>query len=167
MKWKGCRVVIFPEKQKTFWVQLTHPAWRKETDTHLNWTCCWSCWNQTLWPKQPGRKSLFGSHFHFTVRSSSVDVRTETQAGQGLGRSWCRGHGRLLLILTCSPFFLREPRTTSPRVSLPTMGWALDHQPLIKKMPCRLAWSPVLWRHCIFLIEAASSQVTLTCVKST
>ena len=33
------------------------------------------------------------------------------------------------------------------RLAPPTMGWALPHQSLIKKMPCRLAYSLVLWRH--------------------
>ena len=47
----------------------------------------------------------------------------------------------------------------------PTMGWALSHQSWIKKMSCRFAHSPILWRH--FSIEVLSSQMTLACVNLT
>ena len=41
----------------------------------------------------------------------------------------------------------------------PTMGWALPHQSLIKKVPYRLVY--------IFLIESPSSQMTLEFIKFT
>jgi hypothetical protein len=58
--------------------------------------------------------------------SSSKEVRTGTQAGQEPGgRSWCRGHGRVLLTgllpMACSACFLIEHRTTSPKVAPPTV----------------------------------------------
>ena len=36
-------------------------------------------------------------------------------------------------LLTCSASSLREPRTTSPEMDPPTMGWVLPHQSLINK----------------------------------
>ena len=66
--------------------------------------------------------------------SSPKGVRTGTQTEQEpKGRSWCRGHERVLLIglltLACSACFLREPRTRAQGRDHPTMGWALhiDH----------------------------------------
>jgi hypothetical protein len=84
--------------------------------------------------------------------SSLKEVGTGTHTGQEPGgRSWCRSHGGMLLtgllIMACSACFLIEPRTTSPRMASPTMGWALPNQSLIKKMPYSLACSPILWRH--------------------
>jgi hypothetical protein len=75
-----------------------------------------------------------------------------TQAGQGPGgRSWCGGHGRVLLtvllLMACSAYFHIDPRTTSPGMAPPTMHWALPHQSLIKKNASRLAYSPIWWRH--------------------
>jgi hypothetical protein len=75
-------------------------------------------------------------------------VRMGTQAGQEPGgRSWCRGHGGVLLTgllyMACSACFLIEPKTTSPVMTPPTMGWALPHPSLIEKMLYR--W--ISWRH--------------------
>jgi len=80
--------------------------------------------------------------------SSPKEVRAGTHSGQELGsRSWCRGHGGMLLTgllpLACSAYFLIEPRTTSPGMAPPTMGWTLPHWSLIKKMP----YSWISWRH--------------------
>ena len=43
--------------------------------------------------------------------------------------------------------FLIEPRTTSPGIAPPPVGWALPRQSLIKKMPYRLAYSLILLKH--------------------
>lgn len=53
------------------------------------------------------------------------------------------GRGLLtgLLFVAWSPHFLIEPRTTRSGMALPTVGWALLHQLLIKKMPYRFAYS--------------------------
>jgi hypothetical protein len=51
-----------------------------------------------------------------------------------------------LVLIACSACFLIEPRTTSSGMAIPTMGWALPCQSLVKKMPYRLAYGPVLWR---------------------
>ena len=54
------------------------------------------------------------------------------------GRNW-RDLGGMpltgLLLTVCLVFFLIYSRTTCPRVNLPTVGWALSHQPLIKTKP--------------------------------
>jgi hypothetical protein len=52
---------------------------------------------------------------------------------------------------------LIESRATSSGMAQLTMGWVLSHQSLMKKMPCRLACSLILWR--LFLIEVLSSQM--------
>jgi hypothetical protein len=49
-----------------------------------------------------------------------------------------------LLPMACSACFLIEPRTTSPGLAPPTMGWALPHQSIIKKIPYRLAYRLIL-----------------------
>jgi hypothetical protein len=48
-----------------------------------------------------------------------------------------------LLPVAFSACFLIEPRTTSPEMAPPTMGWDLPPSLLIEKMPYR--W--VSWRH--------------------
>jgi hypothetical protein len=79
-------------------------------------------------------------------------VRAGTQAGQEPGgKSWCRGQRGMLLtellLMALSACFLIEPRITSPGIVPPTMGWALPHQSLIKKMPYSLVYNPILRRH--------------------
>jgi hypothetical protein len=78
--------------------------------------------------------------------SSPKEGRTGTHTGQELeGRSWCRGHGGVLLTgllpLACSACFLIEPRTISP-------GWhhpqeACPFWPLTSKM----SYSLISWRY--------------------
>ena len=72
--------------------------------------------------------------------SSSKEVRAGIQTEKGpWGRRQCRGHGGVLLIglliLACSGCFLIEFRTTTPRMALPAMDWAILCQLLIKKCP--------------------------------
>lgn len=57
------------------------------------------------------------------------------------------------LFLTACSAFLTEPRTTSLEMAPPTMGWAIPHQSLIKKMPNTFAHNQILWRH--FLNEGS------------
>jgi hypothetical protein len=77
-----------------------------------------------------GRKGCISLPVIYKI-SSSKTVRAETQTGQEPGDcGWCRSHGEVLLTsllptVCCACFFI-EPRTT--------MGWALPHQSLIKKM---------------------------------
>ena len=47
-----------------------------------------------------------------------------------------------LLLLACSVCFLTEPKTTSPEMAPPIIGWALPPQSLIEKMP----YSWISWR---------------------
>jgi hypothetical protein len=102
------------------------------------------------------RKGLLELHFHSTVHHWRKSGRDPG------GRSWCRGHGGMLLtgllIMACSPCFLIEPRANSPGMALPTMGWALPNQLLIKK----LLYSQIFWRH--FLNWSSSFQMALAYV---
>ena len=102
---------------------------------------CFYCYDQT---SKFGRKG-------FTLLnscSSLKEIRTGTHTGQEAGgRSWCRGHGGVLLTgllpVACSTCFLIEPRTTRAGMTPPTMGWALPHWSVIEKMPH--SW--VSWKH--------------------
>jgi len=77
------------------------------------------------------------------------------QRPQRAAAYWLGPHG----LLSC---FLIEPRTTSSGVAPPTMGGALLHQSLIKKM------STALFHGSIFSTEVPSStQMTLAYVKLT
>jgi hypothetical protein len=55
--------------------------------------------------------------------SAPKEVRTGTQAGQEAGADAEAMEGCYLL--ACSACFFIEPRTTSPGMAPPTMGWAL------------------------------------------
>lgn len=44
-------------------------------------------------------------------------------------------YGVTCMYVFVSAFFFTQPMTTSPRVALSTVGWALPHQLPIKKMP--------------------------------
>jgi hypothetical protein len=109
---------------------------------------------QTSWPRSKlGRKGFIQLTLPH-CSSSRKEVRTETYTGQELGsRSWCRSHGGVvltgLLPLPCSAYFLLEPRTTSPEMAPPTMGWALSAWSVIEKMP----YSWISWRQ--FLKEGS------------
>jgi len=52
-----------------------------------------------------------------------------------------------LLIMACLAYFLTALGTTSPGLLFLTMALVLPNQSLIKKMPYRLAYSPISWRH--------------------
>jgi hypothetical protein len=80
------------------------------------------------------------------------EVKTGTQTGQEPeGRSWCRGHERVLLTGLLHMACL----TTSPVMGPPTIGWVLFHQLLNEKMPYRLAHKGV------FETEVPSIQHTI------
>jgi hypothetical protein len=66
-----------------------------------------------------------------------------------------------LFPMACSAFFLIEPRTTSSGIALLTMGWALPHPSLIKKMSTARSYGG------IFSIELPSFHMVLACVRLT
>jgi hypothetical protein len=105
------------------------------------------CYDEKPWLKATWiGKDLFGLHFHIHSPSPK-EVRTGTHTGwEPGGRSWCRGHGGMLLtdwffILVCTAW------TTSSRMAPPKMGWALPYQSLIKQILYRLAYGHILQRH--------------------
>jgi len=113
----------------------------------LSWLVLPLLWWNTVVKSKLGRKGFIWFILQ-CCNSSLKEVRTGTQAGQEPGdRSRCRGHGGVLLtgwlLMAWSGFTLTEPRTTSPGVAPPTMGWALPQQSLMKKMPYRLTYSTV------------------------
>lgn len=62
----------------------------------------------------------------------------------------CRKDACWLASYSLFSLILITPWTTRSEVAPPTTGWALPHQPLIKKMPYNIAiYSPYLQRHFI------------------
>ena len=93
-------------------------------------------------------KSQLGREELIWLTLSMKEASTGTQRRQEPGgRSWCRSHGGLLLpgllSMACSACLLIEPRTTSPGMAPPTMGWALPHWSLIEEIP----YNWISWRH--------------------
>ena len=66
-----------------------------------------------------------------------------------------------LLSLAYSACFLIEPKTTSPGMAPPTLGWALS----IDKLLIKMSYSWILWRH--FLNRGFLLQMILAYVKWT
>lgn len=60
-------------------------------------------------------------------------------------RNWSRGLGAASV--ACSACSVIAFRTTCLRVALPTVGWTVPHQSLIKNMLHRLAHRPIWWKH--------------------
>jgi len=99
---------------------------------------------QTSRPRsKSGRKGLIQHSTLLFITKGSQDWNSHRSGS----RSWCRGHGGMLLTgllpLACSACFLIEPRTTSPGMAPLTMGWVLPPWPLVEKMS--FTW--VSWRH--------------------
>ena len=118
---------------------------------------------QTSWPRSKlGRKGFIQLILPHCC-SSPKEVRTGTQSSRSGSRSWCRGHGRMLLTgllpLACSACSLIEPR-------LPAQRWhhpqgAFPPWSLIEKMP----YSWISWRH--FLNWSSFFCDNSSCVKLT
>jgi hypothetical protein len=74
---------------------------------------------------------------HFQVQSVTVQARNGS-----------RGHGRMLLTSLLHELFILVFYTTQVLIGmmLPTVGWALPHQSLMKKMPYRHTHRPRWWR---------------------
>ena len=126
------------------WIRVNLMRMKQSICLSKGFYCCY----KTTWSKSKlGRKGFIW--LALPDHSPSLEeVRTGTQAElESGGRSWCRGHGGVLLTgllpMACSACFLVEPRTTSPGMALPTMGWALPHWWLIVKMP----YSWIVWRY--------------------
>ena len=120
-------------------------------------------WINTIIKASQGEKGLFASLSLLILK----EVRTGTQTGHEFkpgGRSWCRGHGEVLLTgllyITRSAWLLIEPRTLSPGMAPPTVGWALPHWSWRKVAYC---W--ILWSH--FLHWGSFLPAVLACVKLT
>jgi len=96
---------------------------------------------QTSWPRSKlGRKGCIQLTLPHGC-SSPKKVRTGTQAGQEAGADAEAMEGCYWLPYSaCS---LIEPKTTSPGMAPPTMGWVLLPWSLVDKMP----YSWISWRH--------------------
>lgn len=103
-------------------------------------------------------KTTWEERVYLAYCSTSLFIVEGSQNSNSGGRSWFRRHGGELLtglfFMTCSACFFIEPRTNSPGMAPLTVDWALLYWSLIKKMPCRFAYSLLLQR--IFPTEAPS-----------
>jgi hypothetical protein len=91
----------------------------------------------TPWPKATwGGKGLFyltADNLPWrAVRAGTQGRKLEVRAEAEAREEWCW--------LACSAYFIIEPRTTCPGVTLCTVSWALPCQSWIKKMHYRLAY---------------------------
>jgi hypothetical protein len=88
-----------------------------------------------------GGKGLFGLPFSLLfIIEGSQELKQGRDLEAGADASW-RGDafmGAGLFPMACSACFLIEPRTTSPGMISPTMGWAFPLESLIEKMPLLL-----------------------------
>jgi hypothetical protein len=85
-------------------------------------------------------KGLFSLHFQILVHTEESQDRNSSRAGtwkqELMQRPW-RGAAYWVASLGFLSLLFIEPRTTSLGMAPPTMGWALSHQSLIKKMSYR------------------------------
>jgi hypothetical protein len=125
------------------------------------------CWDETPWPKQLEEKRAYSSH------SPLRETTTGTQTGQELGsRSWYRGRGGVLtvagvLLMACTICFFIEPRTTSPRVALPTVGCPPTPMAIFNSETALQAcvfYSSIFWRH---FSQLVAPPLRWLCVKLT
>jgi hypothetical protein len=154
--WEPDRANRFPSQGATL-----PPPFHSPLGTH-QLSLCFYCYNETPWPKSNlERKGFIWLTLpHCCSSPEGSQDRNSNRTGP-VGRSWCRGHGGVLLTVACSACFLIEPKTISPGMAPPTMGWELHHWSLIDKM----LYSLILWRH--FSTEDPSSLMTRACVKLT
>lgn len=134
------------------WGQWSGESWYPPT-----WSFCFS-YGSYYSDKTHDRKELGEEKVYSTL------PRAVHHPGQEPGgRTWCRGHGQMLLtslrFMASIGCFLVQSRTACPGMAQPTMGWALLHQSLIKNTLHRLAYSPVLWRD--FSVVDLSSQLCI------
>jgi len=122
----------------------------------------YSCTN-IMTKKRVGEETVYSAYtstWLFITKGSQ-----DWNSSRSGSRSWCRGHGGMLLTgllpLACSACSLIEPKTTSPGKAPPTMGWVLPPWSPDEKMP----YSWVLWRH--FHSWGSFSVKTPACVKLT
>ena len=120
----------------------------------------YSCTNIMI-KQQVGEERVYSAYI-ITERSQ------DWNSSRSGSRSWCRGHGGMLLTgllpLAYSACSLIEPRTTSPEMVPPTIGPPLPPWSLIEKMP----YSWISWRHFLkggsFLCDNSSlcQQINIT-----
>ena len=99
-----------------------------------------------------GGKGLFCLHFHITAhqqRKSGLELKFK--AGnlrqELMQKPWRNDTYRFVLHGLLSLLSNRTQATTTSGLTPLTMVWALLPQSLIKKMPYRLAYSPIWWSH--------------------
>jgi hypothetical protein len=104
--------------------------------------CFYFCTN-IMTKNQVGEEGLYSAYTSTLL--FIIEGSQDWNSSRSGSRSWCRGHGGMLLTgllpLACSACFFIEPKSTSPGMEPTTMGppaWSL-----IEKMP----YSWISWRH--------------------
>jgi hypothetical protein len=100
-------------------------------------------------------KGSFSLFFQIILRHWMKSGQELTQGEPG-GRSWRRGYGWCYLV-ACSACSLIEPRTNSPGIAPPTMGWAVSHWSQSERMP--YSWISLMSLACIKLTHTTSQSV--------
>ena len=148
------RFSLFWREQKVQYIASSAPLlWQMFTENWIrNFSRVMLSRSSNPWFKVCPRKTVIALTKHYDqtnlVRNRFIWLKPphhlfiiegRTQMGQKTGgRRCCWGYGGVLLtdllIMASSAWFLIEPRSTSSQIASPTMGLALPHQLLIKKI---------------------------------
>jgi hypothetical protein len=85
-----------------------------------------------------GRKGFIWLTFFFFIPQFITEGnqdRNSNRAGSWRQELMQRPWWGCLLLMACLACFLIQPRTTSPVMALPTVGWAFHYRSLIKQVP--------------------------------
>ena len=93
----------------------------------------------------PGRKGFIWLMLPHHGRKSRPN-RAGAWRQELMQRPW-RGAAYWLALYDLLSLLSYRTQNHSPGVATPTMGWALPHQSLVKKIHYRSAYSQILWRH--------------------
>lgn len=113
------------------------------------------------------QKHLREKRFYLAYTSMSLSIMNQGRNLESEMEAKTMKECRCLFFMTCSVSLLKlQLKFTFLRVASPTLGWTLLHQSLSKKMPHRLAYGPLLWRH-FFELRLTFFKMTQACVKLT
>jgi hypothetical protein len=128
--------------------------------------------------KHSDQKQLGEQRAYFSPRAQIITQRNQVKSsngagieGKSLGRSWCRGHRRVLLIgllpVACSDYYpLIALRTTSPGVARPWWPGPSHINTQLRKCPRRQSSSDIQF-NLNSTIECLLFQMTLAYVRLT
>ena len=103
-------------------------------------------WNTTIKETWGGKSLAYISVFIIKGSQDKNSSRAGSWRQELMQRPW-RSVAYWLALHNLLSWLFIHPRTASlGRVAITTKSWTLFHQSLIKKMPYRLVYSPILWK---------------------